>query len=306
MAKTSKTSAQPAATPAALGEPTILVDDVSVIYKPLATQSPATPLSMRRRVERGLGFQRTTTVNALTNVSFMARAGEAIALVGSNGAGKSTLLRIIAGVERPTKGQVLARSQPKLQSVRAALIGHLSGWENIRLGCYAMGFSKGETDERSIEIAEFSELGSALERPMRTYSSGMRSRLLFALNAASRPDILLIDEALATGDAAFVSKARAKMEEIREDAGTIMNVTHYARSAIRLSNRVIWMRDGQIVADGTPETVVKNYQKWSKLVGGGKAEDAREVLERTAEEFPPKQLEFRSLTAPSDEPVSMG
>ena len=284
MAKTSKAQHQDLS----LGEPSILVDSVCLTYHTKAARNPA-------RGKAGLALKRKVAVAALDNVTFVARAGESIALIGSNGAGKSTLLRVIAGVERPTSGRVLARSQPKLQSVGAALMPHLSGWENIRLGCYALGFNGADTRVLSKDIADLSGLGAALGRPMSTYSSGMRARLLFSINAASRPDILLIDEALATGDATFVDKARAVMDSILENAGTTINVTHYARSATNLADRVIWMRDGRFVADGDPKEVVKGYQRWVKATGAGRTGEAQSVLRDVATAHPPIDLAIRSL-----------
>ncbi|MDU2590831.1 MAG: ABC transporter ATP-binding protein, partial [Atopobium sp.] len=164
-------------------------------------------------------------VDALKDVSFAVRPSESIGLIGLNGSGKSTLLKLIAGVENPTSGEILVRSQPMLMGVNAALQGNLPGETNIYLGCLALGMSPSEATEQIPLLAEWTELGDAVKRPMSTYSAGMKARLAFAISTAVKPEILLIDEALSTGDAAFGWKARARMNEVLERAGNLFFVS---------------------------------------------------------------------------------
>ncbi len=281
-----------------LGEPSVVVDSVYVTYKSHVKRAPKGTSKAKRVYHKLLGIPYTQTVHAVENASFVARTGEVIGLIGSNGAGKSTLLRSIAGVERPTSGQILARSQPKLQSVGAALLPELSGWQNVTLGCLAMGLTRQEANEVGPGITELSGIGeAALSRPMRTYSSGMRARLLFAINAASRPEVLLIDEALATGDATFTRRAQKAMDEIRADAGTILMVTHYARSVERMCTRAIWMHHGRMITDGDPKETVGLYTKWAQLSANGETKKADALMAEIADAFSPVDIKMEGFSS---------
>ena len=168
-------------------------------------------------------------VHAVKGVSFVAYEGEAIGLIGSNGSGKSTLLRAIAGLLPPARGAVYTSGQPSLLGVNAALMNDLSGERNVVLGCLAMGMRRSEVKARVAEIIEFSginERGDFSSLPMRTYSSGMAARLRFSIAAAKNHDVLLIDEALATGDAKFRRRSEQRVQELRADAGTVFLVSH--------------------------------------------------------------------------------
>src|SRR5699024_2428679 len=152
------------------------------------------------------------------------REGEFVGIIGRNGSGKSTLLRMLAGVEPPTSGVVLTSDRPQLLGVSAALMGDLTGAENIRLGFLALGMSLEQADEHLIGAIELSALDEKIDLPMRTYSSGMASRLKFAISVMADPKILMIDEALSTGDAAFAERSTKKMDELLEKAGTVFMV----------------------------------------------------------------------------------
>jgi teichoic acid transport system ATP-binding protein len=141
------------------------------------------------------------------------------------------------------------------------LIAAASGYRNIRLGCLALGMSNAEVDANIEEIVEFTDLGEAISRPLRTYSSGMRARLHFAIATSVKPRILLIDEALAVGDKAFRAKSAARISEIVGQAGTLMLVSHSMDEVARLCARVLWIEDGKIVADGTADDVLDAYSK---------------------------------------------
>jgi len=247
-----------AARPAQRGErrPTVIVDDVHVVYKVKADRSKSSPRS--RLVAAGPSKMRE--VHAVRGVSFVAYEGEAVGLLGRNGSGKSTLLRVMTGLLPPTKGAVYAQGQPTLLGVGAALMGELSGSRNIRLGGLAMGLSHKEIDEHYDDIVEFSGLGEFIDNPLSSYSSGMGARLRFAIATSRTPPVLLIDEALATGDAAFRKKSEARINRMREDAGTIFVVSHSITSILESCTRAIWLDQGTILADGDVHEVADLYQ----------------------------------------------
>lgn len=201
------------------------------------------------------------TLVAVKGVSFVANHGERIGLIGHNGAGKSTLLRALAGLLPLSGGTVYAGGTTALLGVNAALSTSLTGAQNIELGCLAMGMTRQEVRDKYDEIVEFAGLGDAIELPMRSYSSGMAARLRFAISTAAIPDILMIDEALATGDAKFRAKSMKKMEEVREHAGTVFLVSHNAQTITSFCNRAIWLEQGLIVEDGPADEVMERYME---------------------------------------------
>lgn len=218
-------------------------------------------------------------VEALTNVSMVAEPGESIGLIGLNGSGKSTLLKLIAGGESPTEGQILVSSQPMLMGVSPALQQNLSGESNIYLGCLALGMSPAEAKEQIGVIADWTELGDAIKRPMSTYSSGMGARLGFAISTAVNPEILLIDEALSTGDAAFGAKAKERMSELLERAGNLFLVSHSIGQIEKNCNRTIWINKGSIISDGPTDDVAPNYHEWARLMGKKDKQPAHDYLD---------------------------
>ncbi len=213
---------------------------------------------LRQRMVTGKGSGRRV-VHALKGVSFDVRKGDAVGVIGSNGSGKSTALLALAGLLPPTSGEILVAAEPKLLGVGAALIGGATGLRNIRLGCLALGMTSEELDDRIEEIVAFTELGEAIERPLKTYSSGMRARLHFAISTAVQPEILLIDEALAVGDRAFRQKSRERIENMLANAGTLMLVSHSMEEITRLCNRGIWIEKGVLRADGPVKDVIAEY-----------------------------------------------
>ena len=227
------------------------------------------------------------SVDALKGVSFVARAGESIGILGRNGAGKSTLLRVIAGLETPTSGTVSARSNPVLLGVNAALVPDLSGERNVRLGCLAMGLAPHQIDAILPEVIELTGIGKAIYRPMKTYSSGMSSRLRFAIAAAANPDILLIDEALSTGDAAFKERSENKMTELRRGAGTVFIVNHAAQVIEEMCTRALWLMDGELIGDGPGPQIAHDYRWWSWNIAKGKPDKAATILATCREKWKP-------------------
>ena len=198
-------------------------------------------------------------IHAVRGVSFVARQGDAIALIGRNGSGKSTLLRAIAGLLPPESGAVYTAGRPTLLGVNAALMRDLPGEDNILLGCMAMGMTREEARAKRDWIVEFADIGDFIDFPMNTYSSGMAARLRFAIAASMSHEILMIDEALATGDAEFRRRSEQRIMELREEAGTVFLVSH-SLGVVRLTcNRAIWLEKGRIVMDGEANEVVDAY-----------------------------------------------
>ena len=190
---------------------TVVADNVHVTYRTETESIEDVPPHRRHAARLGKVFGQPfhADVHALRGVSFRVSEGEAIGFVGVNGSGKSTLLRIIAGVETPTRGQVLTSATPSLLGVNAALIPHLTGARNIEIGLLALGYTPKQAKALHPKVADLAGIGKAIHRPMKTYSSGMSARLRFAIAMAVDPQILLIDEALGTGDAAFADRADA-------------------------------------------------------------------------------------------------
>jgi teichoic acid transport system ATP-binding protein len=234
----------------------ISVQDLHVSYRVYEEQR----LSARELLGRGFRRRRHSTVHAVRGVTFDIRAGEAVGIVGSNGSGKSTLLQTVAGLQARESGRVLVRAEPHLLGVNAALKPNLSGYRNVMLGGLAIGMTRAEIEDRFSEVEEFSGLGDAMARPLRTFSSGMRARLAFSIATLRTPEILLIDEALAVGDRDFRKRSLERVRKIRDDAGTVMMVTHNLNEVRNTCRRVIWLDHGTIRADGPTEAVLEIYE----------------------------------------------
>lgn len=248
----------PPAAPSHIARPTVIVDDLHVTYRVYASGRPAKRENRLRK--RAPSMRRLQEVRALRGVSFTAHEGEAIGVIGSNGSGKSTMLRAIAGLTPPTQGAVYAETEPTLLGVNAALINDLSGERNIVLGGLALGMTPDEVRDKFDSIVEFAGLGEFIELPMRTYSSGMQARLRFAIAASVSHRVLLIDEALAVGDANFQRRSEERIRELRDEAGTVFLVSHSLKSVIHTCERALWIDRGTLRMDGPAGEVVKAYQ----------------------------------------------
>lgn len=231
-------------------------------------------------------------VDALSDVSLVTVPGESVGLIGLNGSGKSTLLRLIAGGESPTTGDIFVRYQPMLMGVSPALQKNLSGESNIYLGCLALGMTPEEAKEQIPIIAEWTELGEAIKRPMSTYSSGMGARLGFAISTAVNPEILLIDEALSTGDAAFGAKAQARMADLLGKAGNLFLVSHSIGQIEKNCNRTIWINQGRVISDGPTDEISPTYHEWARLMGKADKAPAHEYLESIIANYRAPQIAF--------------
>lgn len=244
--------------------PTIVADDVHLVYTVAGRYAKrGGPAALRRMLLRepppGL-----REIHAIRGVSFTARRGETIGIVGANGSGKSTFLRAIAGLMPPRSGAIYTQGQPALLDVSGALMNDLPGERNIRLGCLAMGMSPRGVHEHYDWICEFAGLGEFLPLPMTAYSTGMAARLRFAIAAAKAHEVLLIDEALAVGDAQFRRRSEQRIRELRDAAGTVLLVSHSLGVIRETCTRVMWMEQGRIRADGDAETVLAAYQERTK------------------------------------------
>ena len=220
-------------------------------------------LSARELATRGFRSRVSATVEAIRSIDLDFAAGEAVGVVGANGSGKSTLLRTIAGLQPKSGGHVFVSSQPQFLGVGAALKPRVSGYRNVYLGGLALGLGKQEIADRMDEVIEFSGLGDAMARPLITYSSGMRARLAFSIATLRTPEILLLDEALAVGDRAFRERSIARINEIRENANTIILVSHNSNEIRETCDRAVWLNDGTIERDGDVQSVLDEYEEWS-------------------------------------------
>lgn len=243
-------------------EPSVIASEVSITYRVYGTGRPVEEdeaSALRRLFNRGAQNVGVREVEAVRNVSFVAHRGESIGLVGRNGSGKSTLLRSIAGLVPPTSGRIWLGGTASLLGVNAALLPKLSGRRNVWIGAQALGLSRREVREKLDEIIDFADIGEFIDLPMKSYSSGMGARLRFAISTARVPDILVVDEALSTGDAQFKARAQERIAEIREHAGTVFMVSHNADTMKRLCTRALWLDAGSVVMDGPAEEVVDAY-----------------------------------------------
>lgn len=202
---------------------------------------------------------------ALRHVSFAVERGETVGIIGRNGSGKSTLLRVIAGIYPPDEGEVSVGGEVStLFSLGTGFNAELSGRDNIYLDGIMIGLTKEQIDGIIDAIIKFAELGDFIDMPVRTYSSGMRSRLGFAIAMHSDTDIMLIDEIMSAGDAAFRQKADAEMNRIMGQK-TVLMVSHAMGTIEKFATRVIWLNRGVVAAMGEPKEVIKQYLAESKV-----------------------------------------
>lgn len=199
---------------------------------------------------------------ALQDFSLTVKKNQVLGVVGSNGSGKSTLLKVIAGIYTPDSGRVVTRGRiSSLLELGAGFREELTGYENIRLNGAILGFSSEEMDRRLPEIIDFCGIQKFLDQPLRTYSSGMKLRLGFAVASSIKPDILLIDEVLSVGDEEFSHKSIKRIEEMVNADTTVVIVSHNTEELKRLCQRLIWVKQGRILGDGEPYPVLKEYFK---------------------------------------------
>lgn len=204
------------------------------------------------------------TIWALKDVSFEVKRGEVVGIIGRNGAGKTTLLKILSLITEPTEGYARVRGRVgSLLEVGTGFHSELSGRENIYLSGAILGMKKAEIDRKLDEIVAFAEVEKFVDTPVKHYSSGMYLRLAFAVAAHLEPEILLVDEVLAVGDAAFQKKCLGKMGKVAQEGRTVLFVSHNMTAVQSLCTRVIWLNEGQVVEKGQPGQVVAHYLQTS-------------------------------------------
>lgn len=285
----------PAGAPAQDGvvrDPAVVVDDVTMVYRVTSTggeDEQKLPLATRL-ARRALGRPPQVDNQALTHVNLLIEQGEFVGFVGRNGSGKSTLMNIVAGQMNPTSGRVWAIDRPSKLGVSVSLVPALSGERNIRLGCLAQGMTPQQVDEVMDELVDVAALGKAIHWPMKAYSSGMAARLRFAVATATNPEVLILDEALGTGDAQFQARGKARMTEIRDNAGCVLFVSHSMAEIRNLCTRLVWIDAGEVIADGAVPEVLKDYESYMKKLADGNLNSAQKFRDDAKEQLSPLQL----------------
>ena len=237
----------------------ISVKNLSISYKSLKAVSS-------KKAIFSFGKNKLEVFRAVKDVSFDIEEGQVVGLIGKNGSGKSTLLRSIAGIFSPDKGEInLYGKSVSLLSIGVGFNNRLSGRENIFLSGLLMGFKKSEIEEKLDNIIEFSELGKFIDKPVKTYSSGMYSKLAFSITAIMESDIMLIDEVLSVGDERFKKKSYEKIKELISDkTRTVMIVSHNIDTLRKLCDHIVWINDGELVMQGDTKTVLDAYKETIK------------------------------------------
>lgn len=235
----------------------IKVNNLTVIYKNFKN------FSIKRNLLK-LDTQKNDFIEAISDVSFNVKKGNILGIVGQNGSGKSTLLKTIGGVFSPDKGNIdLGENTVSLLSIGVGFQKEMTGRENIFLSGMLLGFSIEKIKENMEKIIEFSELGKFIDLPVKTYSSGMHSKLAFSITAFLETDILLIDEVLSVGDEKFKKKSLKKMKEIILDKDrTVVIVSHSIGTLRELCTEILWLHNGKLKMYGKPEKVLEEYLKF--------------------------------------------
>lgn len=240
-----------------MSKPMIEVSDVTMRFRMNSDRI----MSLKEFVTTALrGKLRYQSFTALDHVSFTVNKGETLGLIGRNGAGKSTLLKVISGILKPTEGSVAAHGNvvPMLE-LGSGFDFDLTGRENIFLNGAILGYSEEFLREKYDEIVDFSELGTFLETPIRNYSSGMMARLAFSIATVVQPEILIVDEILAVGDAAFQEKSRKRMMELMGGGTTVLFVSHSLEQVREMCSRVVWLEHGRTRMFGDVQEVCDVY-----------------------------------------------
>jgi ABC-type polysaccharide/polyol phosphate transport system ATPase subunit len=243
------------------GTPAIEIHELGIQYNLRLTRRTTLRQSLAGIFRRG---EKTTATNfwAIRNLTFDVRHGDTVAVVGPNGAGKTTLLLALAGILAPSEGEVrLYGRTSTLLTIGAGFDGELTGRDNIDLAGAFLGLSQGEMTRLVPEIVEFADIGPFIDAPLKTYSTGMRARLGFAIATSITPDILLLDEVLGTGDQDFRERSQIRIRELVKSARAVIVVTHDLGYVTEYCNRAVLLEQGTIVHDGTPEETVEVYRQ---------------------------------------------
>lgn len=239
-------------------ESAVSIRSLGLVYTTTLDRRP----TLRNRLGRLARRQRQTRiVHAVKDLTLDIPYGQVTGIIGSNGAGKSTLMRVISGILPPTSGKVEVFGKVStLLSLGVGFNNKLTGRENVYLGGLAAGMSRDQIDEKFDSIVEFSGLEDVIDAPMRTYSSGMQSRLAFSVAASLDPDIFIIDEALSTGDARFKVKSIERIRQMKNDDRALIVVSHALKVLREICDEIIWMDKGRMVKRGEPLEVIKAYR----------------------------------------------
>lgn len=236
-------------------DPAVVVRDLRLDY-PVRLGGPP----RLRGLVAGKARQEAAVVHALKGVSLSVPTGTVLGIIGANGAGKSSLLKVIAGIIRPTAGEVEVRGEVgTLLSLGATFVSSLTGRRNALLGVMAAGVDRTTAERLVPEVLAFADLGEFEDYPVQTYSSGMRGRLGFAIAACLAPDVLLVDEALSTGDAAFRAKCENRIHELVGGDSTALVVSHRTDALVDLADTVVWIDAGEVRMIGDPREVTAVY-----------------------------------------------
>ncbi len=238
------------------GKIAIELEDVCINYNILNNISIRKTFLRRKK--------RNEIFEAVKHVTFSVQEGDILGIIGKNGSGKSTLLRSIAGIFSPNFGTIdLKGHTVSLMALGVGFKDSLSGRENIILSGMLLGFSENEIEAKAQEIIDFAEIGDFIDRPVRTYSSGMHSKLAFAITAMLETDIMLVDEVLSVGDERFKKKSLAKMKELITDRHrTVIIVSHSIETLKELCNSVMWLHDGKVMEIGEPSIILEHYKEF--------------------------------------------
>ena len=240
-------------------ENAVEVKDLHIIYKGLKK------MSIKQSITK-FKINRMETFEALKGITFNLQKGKILGIIGKNGSGKSTLLRAIAGIFAPDSGTIdLKGNSVSLLSIGAGFQNKLTGFENIILSGLLLGFSEETVRKKIPEIIEFSELGDFIYKPVKTYSSGMYSKLAFSITAILETDLMLIDEVLSVGDIHFREKSGKRMQEIiKDESKTVIIVSHSMGTIKDLCDEVLWINDGVMMEHGDTKTVTDHYEEFMK------------------------------------------
>ncbi len=261
--------------------PPVIAKDIVKFYKKYAHKHKFLTLKSAL-IDRTLfaDLQMDEKFAALKGVSFSVEEGRTVSIIGQNGSGKSTMLKILCGISKPTSGSIETRGRiSALIELGAGFHPEISGRENIFINGIILGLSKKKIQEKLDDIIRFAELEDFIDNPVKTYSSGMYMRLGFSIAINVDPDILLIDEVLAVGDAAFVPKCLDKINEFKRNGKTIIFVSHDLSTVDRISDEVIWLKEGKIEMQGYPKRVIDAYLEYI-----GKKDEVKAEIQHQKEE----------------------
>ena len=252
-------------------DPVIKVENISKIYK-----------IYHKTVDKYLDFflplKFGNDFYALKDINFSLNKGKALALIGLNGSGKSTLANLIAGFSTPTSGNVHTEGKVSMSSISAGINPSMTGIENIHIKCLMLGLSHKDIIRLTPEIVAFSELEQFIDQPVKTYSSGMRSKLGFSIAVNIDPEILVIDEALSVGDPTFTDKCLTRMNQFREKGKTIVFVSHSMQQVRDFCDEALWLEGGQIKQIGECKEVADAYEKFIKEFNKYSADEKKKYL----------------------------